>query len=237
MSALLDIIIVVIIGLTIFFAVKNGFVKTVLSGASFLIAVIIAFSFVSPLKAAFMETKLAESVKETVNETLADMISEDKDDYDPNELKELPEFFEMLEIFGIDKAEMEKKWDSWRDSNTEKLRNDLVEYISEPIINVVVTIVAFLVLFLGSLILLKIVTYILDRVLMLPALKQANKLLGLVVGIVLALVKVYLFCAVINLLLPFGESMDWAFIKSIKVEDTILFNWFTDFNLFTAFFK
>ena len=38
MSAILDILIVVIIGVTIGFAVKNGFVKTVLSAASFLIA-------------------------------------------------------------------------------------------------------------------------------------------------------------------------------------------------------
>ena len=53
MSAILDILIVVIIGVTIGFAVKNGFVKTVLSAASFLIALVVAFLFVAPVRDAF----------------------------------------------------------------------------------------------------------------------------------------------------------------------------------------
>ena len=101
MSAILDILIVVIIGVTILFAVKNGFVKTVLSAASFLIALVVAFLFVSPVRDAFLESGMAVKVRSAVDESITSFVTGAS-----AEQEELPEFLTKLEFIGIDRAEL-----------------------------------------------------------------------------------------------------------------------------------
>ena len=145
MSAILDILIVVIIGVTILFAVKNGFVKTVLSAASFLIALVVAFLFVSPVRDAFLESGMAVKVRSAVDESITSFVTGAS-----AEQEELPEFLTKLEFIGIDLAELEEKWNDWRTENTETLKNELVGYVSEPVLRAVATFTAFVLLYLGS---------------------------------------------------------------------------------------
>ena len=76
MGAVLDILIVVIAGLTVFFAVKNGFVKTVLSAASFIISLIVAFTLVGTVRDAFLDSALAGSVREAVNASITSFVTD-----------------------------------------------------------------------------------------------------------------------------------------------------------------
>ncbi|MFR5864101.1 MAG: hypothetical protein ACLUFV_02325 [Acutalibacteraceae bacterium] len=48
----------------------------------------------------------------------------------------------------------------------------------------------------------------------LPILRQANKLLGLAAGVVLALLRVWLFCAVVRLLLPCADTLGLDFVSA-----------------------
>ena len=123
MSAILDILIVVIIGVTIGFAVKNGFVKTVLSAASFLIALVVAFLFVAPVRDAFLESGMAVKVRTAVDESITSFVTDTSE-----EQEELPEFLTKLEFIGIDKDELQTKWNNWRSGNTEALKNELAAY-------------------------------------------------------------------------------------------------------------
>lgn len=236
MSAILDILIVVIITLTIFFAAKNGFVKTLLSGTGFLIAVVIAFLCVGTVKQYFVESSLAKNAKESLNQTLAGFVESSTEGYDPTELIENPQFVTLINVFGIDEDEFMAKWEEWRTENTELVRDKLVEYVSEPIVDAVATVISFLVLLFGVWIILKILTYVLDKVFTLPVLKQANTFLGVILGIALAALRVYLFCAVVNFIIPFGTNLGWGFLTNIKPDDTLLFRWFCQNNIFAAFF-
>ena len=150
MSAILDILIVVIIGVTIGFAVKNGFVKTVLSAASFLIALAVAFLFVAPVRDAFLESGMAVKVRTAVDESITSFVTDTSE-----EQEELPEFLTKLEFIGIDKDELQTKWNDWRSGNTETLKNELVGYVSEPVLRAVATFTAFILLYLGSVLVLR----------------------------------------------------------------------------------
>mgnify|MGYP003299644338 CR=1 FL=1 len=67
MSIILDIIVVAIIALTVYFAYKNGFVKTAISTVSFLLAVAVTAMFASPLADFLKETSVAETVESTTS--------------------------------------------------------------------------------------------------------------------------------------------------------------------------
>ncbi|MEG1743384.1 MAG: CvpA family protein [Clostridia bacterium] len=236
MSAILDIIIIIIVALTMFFAAKNGFIKTLFTGTSFFIAILVAYLLLTPTKQLFIDSSLANSAKSSLSTTLAGFVESGTDDFDPNQLIENENFKTLINVFGIDEADLSQKVTEWRKDNTEHFREYLVDYVSEPIINSVVTVLAFLILFLGTLLICKLVTYILDRVFTLPVLKQANKLLGVILGIVIAAVRVYLFCALLDLIIPFGTQLGWKFVSDLKVGDTLIYQWFHVHNLFSAFF-
>ena len=206
MSAILDILIIVIIALSIFFAAKRGFIRTLLGGTSFLIAVAVALAFINPVRDYLGNSSVADKARASLSDTLAGFVSSDSESYDPKLLEDNSAFMNMISVFGIDTEEIREKWQEWRTENTEKLRVDLEEYVSKPVVHAVATVVAFLVLFLGSLLILKLALFLLDRFFRLPVLRQANTFLGVLLGVILSAVRVYLFVALVNLLLPRNRS-------------------------------
>ena len=236
MSAILDILIIVIIALSIFFAAKRGFIRTLLGGTSFLIAVAVALAFINPVRDYLGNSSVADKARASLSDTLAGFVSSDSESYDPKLLEDNSAFMNMISVFGIDTEEIREKWQEWRTENTEKLRVDLEEYVSKPVVHAVATVVAFLVLFLGSLLILQLALFLLDRFFRLPVLRQANTFLGVLLGVILAAVRVYLFVALVNLLLPYGIQLGWTFFSKLDAGSTILFSWFCEHNLFTVFF-
>ena len=236
MSAILDILIIVIIALSIFFAAKRGFIRTLLGGTSFLIAVAVALAFINPVRDYLGNSSVADKARASLYDTLAGFVSSDSESYDPKLLEDNSAFMNMISVFGIDTEEIREKWQEWRTENTEKLRVDLEEYVSKPVVHAVATVVAFLVLFLGSLLILQLALFLLDRFFRLPVLRQANTFLGVLLGVILAAVRVYLFVALVNLLLPYGIQLGWTFFSQLDAGSTILFSWFCEHNLFMVFF-
>ena len=236
MSAILDILIIVIIALSIFFAAKRGFIRTLLGGTSFLIAVAVALAFINPVRDYLGNSSVADKARASLSDTLAGFVSSDSESYDPKLLEDNSAFMNMISVFGIDTEEIREKWQEWRTENTEKLRVDLEDYVSKPVVHAVATVVAFLVLFLGSLLILQLALFLLDRFFRLPVLRQANTFLGVLLGVILAAVRVYLFVALVNLLLPYGIQLGWTFFSQLDAGSTILFSWFCEHNLFMVFF-
>lgn len=239
MDAILDIIIVLIAFLTIYFAFRNGFVKTLLSASSFFIAIVITVLLLSPVKTAFMDTSLAEGVRDRI-ETEIDSILVKNGFEDVEELiqpdTEANEFLNILDKVGIEKDQLQTEFNEWKTDAGVDLKEKLIDFIAEPVVNAIVTVAAIVLLFFGSMILLKIVAYVLDKICKLPVLKTANKLLGLLLGILLALVRIYLFCIIVKLLLPYGQALDIEVLTKINPGNTLLFKLFYDINIFNLLF-
>ncbi len=235
MNAILDIIIVVIAVLTVYFAVKNGFVKTLLSASSFLLAVIITVLLLSPVKTAFMKTTAAADLRERVESSIDQILVnngiEDVEALIDSESKH-SDIALLLDKVGINEDELSLQFDQWKTEAGADLRERLIDYIAEPVVNAFVTVSAVALLFFGSIILLKIAAYVLDKLFKLPILKTANKLFGLLLGIILAIVRIYLFCLMIKLLLPYGQALGVSMISSINPEGTLLFRLFYNLNIF-----
>ncbi len=236
MSALLDIIIIAIIALTIFLAAKRGFIRTLLGSASFIIAIVVSLLLLDPVKELFINSPAAQNSRDSISDTLAGFVSADSENYDPKLLEDNSGFITMISMFGIDEDEIQEKWAEWRHENTEKLRADIEEYVSIPVVNAVTTFLSFIVLFIGSMLILKLAAFLLDRFCRLPVLKQANTFLGVALGVIMAIIEVYLFVALINTLLPYGSQLGWSFFKDLDAEDTLLFKWFCEHNIFNIFF-
>ena len=59
-----------------------------------------------------------------------------------------------------------------------------------------------------------------------PVVRTVNTLLGIVLGLVQAVLRIFIFCAVVNLLATVASAIGWGIFSSLDPEQTILFRLF-----------
>lgn len=225
MSLILDLIILLIGGLTILFAAKHGFVKTFLSAASTIIALVMVFLFASPLTDALEQSPLAKAIHTNTASYLDQMVEEHhaSDSYTLAKDKE-SELYPLLESIGID-GESLSIWVSQRaDMAREKFHEELVTYIADHVTPLLLHALAVAILFFGTFIALKLLSPLLTGIVeQIPFVREANHVLGLVLGILLALIRVFVFCAVVRVLLDTASLAGCTALTGLDPDKTFLF--------------
>lgn len=234
MSLFLDIAIVLIFAITVFFAAKNGFIKTLISAVSFIVAIIITASFCNPFAEFLKTTPIAESIETATEDKITEFILEGAGDTDALVDGKSSDFNTLLTISGIDKEEI-KTWYAENVVDVENKESALAKKISEPIIDVIATATSIVILFVGTQILLSILSRVLNTLAKLPILRSCNKLLGIILGIILAMFRVFLFCFVMRLLIENADFLGNDFISALNPDNTLFFNIFYNINIYSFF--
>ena len=232
MNWILDIIVLAIIGVTMFFAVKNGFIKTLISTASFAICLAVTVIFVSPLSSALQKTGIAEKINTTTAENISHYIFDGSLSGIDDLLDGKSDGFNtLLRIAGTDKESV-KQWYAENFAPGEDGSYALAEKISAPIVSLLSSLVAVLILFFGTKLILFLISRLLDGVAHLPVLKNFNKLFGVLLGVLLSVVRVALFCFIIRMLTENSPFIGIDFISKLDPDKTLLFKLFYRFDLF-----
>lgn len=246
MTFLLDLVIIAIFALTVYFAYKNGFVKTAVSAVSFILAIILTVTFATPLAEYIKSTELASEVKLSVSEAISNSLPQQtegeadikRDDIEKY-LDEHPEIFDRLPEFVDFNKETLLEWYDEATESGNDLRQSasetLAEKSAEKIIDIVSKLLAVIILFIGAQIILSIIAFILNRIVELPVLRTANKGLGIALGVILAVLRIALFCFVMNLLIGNAEYLNSDFINSLQPENTFFFKLFSNIDIFSFF--
>lgn len=234
MSWFLDIAIALIFGITVFFAAKNGFVKTLISAVSFIVAIIITASFCNPLAEYLKTTPIAETIENATEEKITEFILDGAVGTDALVKGESEEFNALLTVAGIDKAEL-FKWYTEAIVDTENAESALAKKVAAPIIDIIATAVSIVLLFVGTQILLSILSKVLNLIAKLPVLRSCNTLLGVILGIVLALFRIFLFCFVMRSLIDNADFLGNDFISALNPDNTIIFGKLYNIDIFSFF--
>ena len=234
MSWTLDIIIVLIAVLTLYFAAKNGFVKTAISAFSFIIAVGLTAAFASPVADFIKQSPVADTITNATEERITDILLEESCEIEQLLKGENSDFNTLLSAARLDKEEI-SQWYSQNIADSESASSQLAEKIATPIIDTVALVIAIIVIYIASQIALSIVAFVLDKVFRLPVLKSCNKLLGILVGIILAFFRICLFCFVIKILMENSDFLGSGFIEGLQPEKTLLFKSVFNIDIFSFF--
>lgn len=234
MSWTLDLIIIAIFAITVFFATKNGFVKTAVSAVSFIVAIVITFCFAGTLADAIKTTSIADKIETATERKIEDVILENS--ISASELIDggSEAFNVLLSVSGVEQSELKEFFNSSENRSLEPAKR-IAKKISEPIIDTVALIVSVILLYFGTRILLAIVAAVLDKLAKLPILKTSNKLLGVLLGIVLAAVRISLFCFVAGVLIKHADFLGNSYISALDPEKTLLFRFFSNIDIFGFF--
>lgn len=243
MSWILDIIIALIIGLTIYFSVKNGLIKTAISACSFIVALLITVIFSSTLAETLKETSIAHSIQESTEQKIVDIITESSYSIEDLVKGSSDEFNTMLILAGMDNEDVAEiagdmilsSITTPSDSIAQTFASNIAKQISEPIIDLIATLLAVIILFFGCQIVLWIVSLVLDLIAKLPIISTFNKGGGLIVGIILAFIRVCLFCFIVDVLIENSSFLGVDLISNLHPERTVLFNFFHNIDIFEFF--
>ncbi len=232
MNWTLDIIVALIIGLTVFFAAKNGFVKTAISALSLVVAIIVTSLFAQPVADFLADTAIADSIREATEEQITTLLLEEGKSVNSLLNGESEEFNTLTTIAGIDTQEL-KAWYGEHIVDEVSAESLLAKRISEPIIDLISMLLAIIILFFGTQIVMSVLSVVLDKVARLPILRSCNKLLGVILGVILALVRVCLFCFVVEILIENSAFLGSEFLSNLDPDKTLIYKIFRDIDIFS----
>lgn len=224
MSYIWDIILVAGMLCCIILSAKKGFIGACKNIVSIILTVILMSTMHPVILNGLQSSNLGNDIKKVVTENVTktyekEQISEETDTTDTEKSVEickalgLPSFIEK----DIEKSLVEMA----------QIRNNVMEVITDALSLLIMKIIALLILFIIVKLFVFLAMKILESLFSLPVLKSVNTGLGALIGIINALLIVYLICGVLNLVVP----MD----KMPKVQETVsstyVLKYFYDNNL------
>ncbi len=250
-SLLLDLILVIVVGLSAYLAARRGFVRTFIEAIGFVAATVLAFAISTPLANLtydkIIETPITKLVLSEVNQTLEDEFGEltnfqiDSEIIDEFEaefngsldtaIKKLPYSLQnLIEKSGIAPEELleNTKDIAYNEDTVQGTAQRLVFDISQnkirPIVAGVISYVYLVVLFIILLIIIKIFARFLNKAFSFSLVGRINTLLGGVCGLANGMVFAVLLCLIIYSVVSFTENGIWIFSMD-NIDKTFIFKY------------
>ncbi len=230
MKYLLDAVVILIFLLCVAIGHKRGFIKTVTGIVAFVAALAVSSLLSGPIAGLVYDKAVEPSIVETVDTKLEEVEGSATEKlYDAYE--SLPDMVKsLLAQTGVENVDDLAQKLMSMDTNVPVSENinAVVEPILLPLIKAICSLLLFFIVYIVAAILLK----MLDIVAKLPLLKQVNKALGLVGGIVLGALWALLAVTVLQILAATGVAGDTVTLQTIA--DTTIVNWIAGINPLSA---
>lgn len=234
MHFVLDIVILALCALTILVSYKRGFFKSVMSLCSGIGALLVAYTFTPKLALIVKEKFLLDKIAGGVTDTLASMAKTGVQGaqtvvYDLSKLLENSQFLSILNQYGADSQAVTDLINSANDGSYAAVE-EVAYAVSDPIAGTIANIIVFIGLFLAAILVLRLITWAIGVVFTLPVLRGVDKTLGLVFGVVSALLFVWIFAMVAAAALDAIASVAPGTIDPGILDDSILLKFFARYN-------
>ena len=225
MKYLLDAVVILIFLLCVFIGRKRGFIKTVAGIVAFLAALAVSMLLSGPVAGLVYDKAVEPSIVETVDtkleETKGTAIEQLDNAYQslPNMVKNLLAQAGVTDVNGLS--------DRLPTDGAETIGhsvNAVVEPLLLPLIKALCSLVLFFIAYIAA----SIVLRVLNIIAKLPLLKQLNKTLGLVGGIVSGALWALLAVTVIQVIAATGSADSTITLQTVS--DTVVVNWVAGIN-------
>lgn len=217
-SLLIDLVLLLVVGLAVYFAARKGFVRTVIEAVGLLAAVIITLTVCTPLANAtydkLIEPPLLEAADQEVYSSLDEAVSDAWD--------KLPDFIQnYAEAEGVVLNEILENSNSI-ESSSRKVVAEISQNTIKPIAIKLISALYSLVILTVLLIVVKFLAVSLNKVFSFSFAGKINTFLGGVCGLVKGAAIAFLLCMVIYMVISFTENGIWIFTYE-NIEKTIIF--------------
>ena len=213
MGIIIDLIIVAILAICIFFGYKNGLTKSLIKILSFVIAVIVAAIFFKPVSNYIIEnTEIDNNIRQAVIDTISHDVEEDG---------------EVKEDSNLPRAMVDYINNSVKTAVNET-KNTVVNTVADNIAVTAINVGTAVGIFIIARIILLVISALSNILTDLPIIKQFDKTGGILYGLIKALLIIFIVFAVISLISPaiektgIIEAINKSFIGSFLYDNNLL---------------
>ncbi len=224
MSAIVDIILLIVIFVMILAGIKNGFVRCVLSIVAFTLAFAAAVFLSEPAAQTVYDNFAKEPIESAIAERITDTgTAQTAADSTQAVIDSLPEaVVSAASSLGIDVSQLAEQVGSIN-LNTSDMAAELTDKVARPIALAVLKVLAFAVIFLILNLVLQIAVSVISRLFDLPVLKTFNRTLGGVLGAVKGLLLVTVLAILLDASTAFVTNADFVTaVGNSKIVDIIV---------------
>lgn len=205
MSFVLDAIIFLIILLFVFLSAKKGFVRTLIEVVGFVAAIVIAFSFSSPIANITYDKIIQPSVVKTVENVANDGISSTTDAVDAV-WEKMPAFITESSFFDLSKSNITATVQNQAAESSAQLAQNISDSFVKPVTTKLLSVLISVILVVILLFVVKILAKYINKLFTFSVVGDINKTLGGILGLVKGAAVAVIFCLVISLVLSFTKD-------------------------------
>ena len=206
---------------------KKGFIGASKNIVSIILTVILLSTMHPIILNQLQSTSLGNDIKKVVTENVAKTFEKEQipEDTDTSDTQSSVEICKALGVPDFISKNIEKKL-----VEMSEIRNNVMEVITDSLSLLIMKILALIILFVLIKLFVFLALKILETLFTLPVLKTVNRGLGAVIGIINALLIVYIICGVLNLFVP----MDKMPAIQETVNSTYVLRYFYNNNILLA---
>lgn len=229
MGYVLDIVLVAMILFFVLASSRKGFISASKNILTLILTVTLLASMQGVVLEALQNSPLGDNIKKTVSENVmktyeAEQLPENVDTSDTEKSVMICKAM-SLPTFLSDSIE-----ESIREMS--EIKNNVMEVITDAITSLIMRIIALILLFILVRVFVFLAVKLLESLFELPGLKTVNRTLGAVIGVINALLSVYIICGAISLFVP----TDKLSAVSELINQTMLLGYFYNNNLLLSLF-
>ena len=224
MSAIVDIILLIVLFVMILAGIKNGFVRCVLSVVAFTLAFAAAVFLSEPAAQTVYDNFAKEPIESAIAERITDTgTAQTAADSTQAVIDSLPEaVVSAASSLGIDVSQLAEQAGNIN-LNTSDMAAELTDKVARPIALAVLKVLAFAVIFLILNLVLQIAVSVISRLFKLPVLKTFNHALGGALGAVKGLMLVVVLAVLLDASTAFVTNADFVTaVGNSKIVDIIV---------------
>ena len=229
MGFVLDIILIAIMIICIVYGAKKGFFKIFASLCSGIAALLCAYTFTPPLSGYIKDKFILDKVAESIGNTFASIAeSGDGGDkiYDISKLFGDSQFSAVAERAGISAEDLS----AFANQSSREAVEAVARAVAEPLARAVAEIVSFIIIFIVAFIAIRLAAMLIGLVFKLPVLRNVDKTMGVIFGIISALFFIWVFAASADTLVEALSGVAPSTFTSDMIDKSILIKFFAWFN-------
>lgn len=230
MSIIIDFILIIIGVSAVITGYKNGLMKTVLSFARSIVALIVAYAFTPYLSSVFYDSFILGRIADGIEKTV-DSLSLNGGEYDFQKLLEdAPKVLsQMLDKYDVSFESLNTFVSGMTETGEAAVRQ-ISEFISSPVATVISNALAFIIIYAVVYFALFIVSKLIEAIFKAPILKTADKVGGLALGVVNGLFVLWVLSMVLSFAVTALGSVAPDWFGASVVENSFVFQFFSKIN-------
>ncbi len=189
-----DLLVVAVIGISVFIGYKKGFLRTVAGFLSIVFSLILAMAFQGPVSDALENTVIYDTVYQTAATVIEAPFSTTN----------------KITDYGTNELNLPKKITKNMQKNIDAAADNAEKEIAKTVAESAMKIIALLLIFAVSRILIFVIMTLINFVTKLPLIGWSDGLMGALFGVFRGMLIVYIIFAVITLIASFSPDNFWA---------------------------